>query len=280
MIEPSTFEATLTDSDFRIIRDLLVHRVGITLSDEKQYFVVNRLMPVMRANKIESLHKLVERLQSESDSILWDEAVDVLAVHETSFFRDEAPFCQMAREIIPQLSRMADLSGEQVNIWSAGCSTGQEAYSLAMLILEQAPHLRKRVRIVGSDISGMVLESAAQGHFRKFDVARGLSEQRLANFFCPTPNGWQAIDAMREMMDWKKFSLAGTWPVLPRFDLVLLRNVMVYFDVEVRDALIQRVHRQMNPGGRLLVGSAESLMALHHSFRPVTSHGATHYVSE
>ncbi len=272
-------DATLSPENFRAIRDMLADRVGVSLGDDKHYFVVNRLTPLMRTYGLASFAVLVRELQFHARSALWEEVVDVLTVHETSFFRDEAPFCQLRDEIMPAICRDAERDHRTIRIWSAGCSTGQEAYSVAMLLMELSPDVASRARILGSDVSSKVLRSAKLGCFRPMEVDRGLSKRRLHRFFKPVTGTWQAIEPLRAMIDWQHVNLTGSWPILPRFDLVLLRNVMVYFEPSTRDALIQKVHSQLQPSGRLVIGSAESLMGCQHSFRVVSSNGATHYVA-
>lgn len=273
-------DATLSSEDFRAIRTMLANRVGIALGDDKRYFVINQLMPLMRTYKLASFAVLVRQLQTHSHSSLWEEVIDVLTVHETSFFRDEAPFCQLRDEIMPAICRDAERDQRTIRIWSAGCSTGQEAYSLAMLLMELSPEVASRARILGSDVSSKVLRTAKLGSFRPMEVDRGLSKRRLQRFFKPVAGGWQAIDPLRAMIDWQHVNLTDHWPSLPRFDLVLLRNVMVYFEASTRNELIQKVHGQLQPSGRLVIGSAESLMGCRHSFRVVSSNGATHYVAQ
>ena len=272
-------DATLSPENFRAIRDMLADRVGVSLGDDKHYFVVNRLTPLMRTYGLASFAVLVRELRFHARSALWEEVVDVLTVHETSFFRDEAPFCQLRDEIMPAICRDAERDQRTIRIWSAGCSTGQEAYSVAMLLMELSPDVASRARILGSDVSSKVLRSAKLGCFRPMEVDRGLSKRRLHRFFKPVTGTWQAIEPLRAMIDWQHVNLTGSWPILPRFDLVLLRNVMVYFEPSTRDALIQKVHSQLQPSGRLVIGSAESLMGCQHSFRVVSSNGATHYVA-
>ena len=273
-------ESLLSQEDFDLVQSMLAQRVGIALSGDKQYLVVNRLTPLVRSFQFDSLHSLIMSLKTGGNSRLWDEVVDVLAVHETFFFRDQAPFQQLEREILPAICREAEQSGRKIHIWSAGCSTGQEAYSIGMLLLEIAPQLASQVKIMGSDVSSKVLQAAEQGIFRPFEVSRGLSPQRLRRFFEPAEQSWRAIDTLRAMMEWQNFSLAGPWPSLPTFDLILLRNVMVYFDAKVRESLVHKLHPQLRRGGRLVIGSAESLMAYRHAFRLHSSLGASHYIAD
>ncbi|MGC6442401.1 MAG: CheR family methyltransferase [Rubripirellula sp.] len=277
MKKENTSKMNLSQEDFGLVQSMLSQRVGISLASGKEYLVVNRLSPLVDTFKFDSLHGLIQTLYSGNNVRLWDEVVDVLAVHETFFFRDHAPFQQLEREILPAICNESEKAGREIRIWSAGASTGQEAYSIAMLISEIAPHLCKRVHIIGSDVSSKVLQSAAEGIYRKFEVSRGVSQERLDRFFEPHDGAWRVKQGLREMVQWEKFSLAGTWPTLPSFDLVLIRNVMVYFKPETREALLNRIAPVMRPGGRLVVGSAESLMSYQHPFQLVSSMNATYY---
>ncbi|MGB1926845.1 MAG: CheR family methyltransferase [Rubripirellula sp.] len=268
---------TLSKEDFGLVQSLLSERVGISLGEGKEYLVVNRLSPLVHSFSFDSLHGLIQSLHHNTNATLWDEVVDVLAVHETFFFRDHAPFRQLGKEVLPAICAAAEKERRPIRVWSAGSSTGQEAYSVAMLLCEIAPHLANQVEIIGSDVSSKVLRSAATGVYRRFEVSRGLSESRLNRFFEPRGDEWQVKDRIREMVTWKKFSLAGNWPTLPKFDLVLLRNVMVYFQPETREAILNRVVSVLQPSGKLVVGSAESLMSYDHSFQPISSMDATYY---
>ena len=235
------------------MRQLFANRVGISLGSDKQYLVVNRLTPLARQHGFDSLHAFIDVLKQSRDSPIWEDVVDVLAVHETSFFRDDAPFCQIRDEILPALCETAKRASRPLQIWSAGCSTGQEAYSVAMLLAEIAPRMSPRARIVGSDVSGKVLRTAEQGRYRTIEICRGLNESRRRRFMCEEDGVWTVVPELRGLIEWQKFSLSGDWPALPKFDLVLLRNVMVYFPTDVRDRLIARVHDQLVPGGRFLL---------------------------
>ena len=277
MKKENLLKMTLSQEDFGLVQNLLSQRVGISLSAGKEYLVVNRLSPLVDSFNFDSLHGLIQSLPQNHNTPLWDEVVDVLAVHETFFFRDQAPFQQLEGEILPSICAEAEKSGKEIKIWSAGASTGQEAYSVAMLIAEIAPQLVGQVQIVGSDVSSKVLSSAAEGFYRKFEVSRGVNQDRLSRFFEESASGWQVKSTRRDMVRWEKFSLAGAWPKLPVFDLVLLRNVMVYFKPDTREKLLNRISPHLRDGGSLVVGSAESLMPYDHSFKAITSMNATYY---
>lgn len=269
---------TLSQEDFGLVQSMLSQRVGISLAAGKEYLVVNRLSPLVDAFDFDSLHGLIQSLNRGNNTQLWDEVVDVLAVHETSFFRDEAPFEQIEKNILPGICRESRATGRDIKIWSAGASTGQEAYSIAILLSEIAPELTSRVQIIGSDVSSKVLQTASEGVYRKFEVSRGVNSERLERFFEATQGAWRVKPNVRKMVQWEKFSLAGSWPSLPKFDLILLRNVMVYFKPETRAGLLNRLTPLLKDSGRLVVGSAESLLAYDHRFKAISSHNATHYI--
>jgi len=270
---------TITASNFEYVRTSLARRVAISLTEEKEYLVINRLLPLLRRHGIESLDAMVMRLRMAADDPLWDEIVDALTTNETSFFRDNAPFEILASTILPSILANAEASGRNVHIWSAGCSSGQEALSIAMLAMETAPQYVDRLKIIGSDVSATMLRRASAGRYMAMDVARGVSDARRRKFFREVDGQWEVIDSLKQMIRWEKFSLADTWPILPRFDVVFLRNVMVYFDQETRHSILTRVHSVMRPGGVVILGSAESMMIYDHAFEPVTSGGATYYVA-
>lgn len=273
-------ELTISPSDFHFVRTCLALRSAISLTDDKEYLVINRLQPLLRRHRIKSLNQLVMRLRMKADDPLWDEIVDALTTNETSFFRDEAPFRVLEKTILPSIFSQSDASTRMVNIWSAGCSSGQEAYSIAMLAMEKTPLVAGRLRIIGSDVSASMLRQATDGRYSPLEMARGISDARRRTFFEQSGTEWRVKNELRNLVRWERFSLGDAWPNLPLFDLVLLRNVLVYFDKASRDGILKRVHKIMRPGGILLLGSAESMMLFDHSFQPVTASGATYYVAK
>ena len=273
-------DLTLTESTFEFIRDSLARRVAISLTDDKEYLVINRLVPVLRRHKIASLDALVLRLRMASDDPLWDEMVDALTTNETSFFRDETPFSALSETVLPAIYSKAVKCNRGISIWSAGCSSGQEAYSIAMLILKMQPGAADRLSIIGSDVSDSMLRRAAEARYSPHEVTRGLGDLDRGMFFCQADDGWEVTDGLKRLMRWEKFSLVDTWPPLPVFDLVLLRNVLVYFDSETRNKVLGRVRHVMRPGSVLMLGTPESIISRDGLFDRVNADGATYYVAK
>jgi chemotaxis protein methyltransferase CheR len=273
-------DMTLSSLAFDYIRDELARRVAISLTDDKKYLVVNRLLPVLRRHRIPSLNDLVLRLKMSSDDPIWDEMVDALTTNETYFFRDDAVFRLLSQSILPSIYSQAVEQNRTMAIWSAGCSSGQEAYSVAMSLFERDRNAGDRIRITGSDVSDTMLRRAAKAWYSSLEVARGLSDVRRRMFFSEVDDGWQVNDDLKRLMRWEKFSLVDTWPRLPMFDLVLMRNVLVYFDLETREKVFLRVRHAMRPGGVLILGSAESVSNVGGSFDRVNQDGVTYCVAK
>ena len=182
---------------------------------------------------------------------------EAMTINETSFFRDVAPFEALRKTVIPALIRQNEVS-RTMRVWSAACSTGQEAYSVSMLLLEHFPELLQwDVRIVGTDISGQVVEYATQGRYRRIEVNRGLPAKLLVKYMVRDGDEWEVVTGVRDRCRFVQGNLCAALPELPRFDLVLLRNVLLYFPQQDRRALFAMVAKQMRLGGYLLLGNAE-----------------------
>jgi chemotaxis protein methyltransferase CheR len=241
----------------------------------KQYLVIDRLTPLIRRHGIESLDRLVDQLRRNPASPLWDEVIDAMTTNETSFFRDSAPFTALGKCFLPPLLEAAENEGREVRLWSAACSSGQEAFSLAMLAHEVAPRQTNLVKIVGSDVSNSMLQRAQQGLYTSLETSRGLSETMIRRYFSRVEEMWQVRDEIRNMVSWMKFSLVDPWPAMKPFDVILLRNVLVYFDEDSKRKVLDGVRRVLRPGGVLLMGGAESSPLSREYFSPIGVEGCT-----
>jgi chemotaxis protein methyltransferase CheR len=259
----------LSQASFEYIRGVLRERAAQALEDDKGYLVEVRLLPVARRHGLESVDALVHRLQRRTNEKLLREVVEAMAISETSFFRDGHPFEALRQIVLPDLiERRASV--RRLSIWSAATSSGQEAYSLAILLNEHFPALGGwEVRILASDLSAAILERARRGCYSELEIARGLSPEVLAKYFRKTADGWQIDEAIRRRVEFQLINLGGVWPVLPPLDLVLLRNVLIYFDAPTRQRLLQRIRRVLQPDGYLLLGGAETTHNLDDDFLPV-----------
>ena len=259
---------TLSIASFEFVRLVLRQRSAHCLEDDKAYLVETRLLPLARRHGFGSVEELVLRLRGRTNERLLAELVEAMAINETSFFRDGLPFEVLRQTVLPELvRRRADV--RRLNVWSAGCSSGQEAYSIALLLRHHFPDLAGwGIRLLGSDLSAAMLERARQGCYSDLEVSRGLPAELLNGYFQRQADGWQIADDVRRMVEFRPINLNGPWPPLPPLDLVLLRNVLIYFDVPTRQQMLNRVRRVLRPDGYLLLGGAETTQNLDDGFIP------------
>ena len=213
-----------------IVAGLLEARTGQKLTADRLWRVGTALAGVLRQNELESLEELVDRLGRPNQAALAQQVVEALLNNETYFFRDRAMFDQLAVTVLPELARKRERT-RRLSIWSVGCSTGQEAYSLAMLFAEQPARWRDwTIDIVGTDVARSVIDGAREGNFSQFQIQRGLGVAQMVRFFEETRTGWRANEALRQMVRFEPHNLLDQPPEPGRFDLILCRNVLLYFD--------------------------------------------------
>jgi chemotaxis protein methyltransferase CheR len=267
----------MTDQDFDYIRALVRDRSAITLDDGKQYLVESRLAPIIRQMKLESISELVARLQAPLSNGLQQQVVEAMVTTETTFFRDLHPFEALRKSLIPDLLRKRR-NERRLNIWCAACSTGQEPYSLALLLRENFPELANwQVKILATDLSRDVLAKAREGLYSQIEVNRGLPAALLVKHFRQHGSSWQLHDDLRRMVDFQELNLARAWPPLPPMDLIFLRNVMIYFAVETKKTILGRITKVLQSDGYLFLGGAETTMNLHESFQRLEQHKSAVY---
>ena len=262
---------------FSFLCDLLRKRTGVVIDASKEYLVIARLTPIVRQRKIPSLDTLIDRIRKGIDPSLERDVLSAMMTHETSFFRDKSPF-ETLRTLLPKLiERRA--AQKQLTFWSAACSTGQEPYSIAMLLNE---HFRDvvgswRVRILATDYSEAVLTRAREGLFSELETARGLAPQMLSRYFRPLQGKWSISQECRRLVEFRCLNLNATWPMMPPCDVVFLRNVMIYFDIPTRTALVERFRRVLKPDGYLFLGGAETLIGMDTGYERLTGSGCSYY---
>lgn len=262
---------------FAFLRDLLRKRTGVVIDSSKEYLVVARLMPIVRQRRIASLDTLIDRVRKGLDPSLERDVLSAMMTHETSFFRDKSPF-ETLRTLLPDLIARRR-PHKQLTFWSAACSTGQEAYSIAILVNEHARDLLGdwRVRILATDYSEAVLDRAREGVFSDLETARGLPPQLLARYFRQLQGKWSISQDCRRLVEFRCLNLNDTWPLMPPCDVVFLRNVMIYFDVGTRAALVERVRRVLRPDGLLFLGGAETLIGMDTGYERLTGSRCSYY---
>ncbi len=253
-------------------------RASLVIDNGKEYLVETRLTPVAEGEGFSSLQELVQAMRNGSPSkLLQDKAIDALTTNETLFFRDFHPFEALRGTAIPNLIE-ARKTQRELKIWSAACSSGQEAFSFAMMLRESFPTLRSwKISILGTDISGKILEDARKAEYRQIEVNRGLPATLLVKYFEASGGKWKLREEIRSMVQFQHLNLASSWPMLPRFDLIMIRNVMIYFDAETKARILNNAAFHLAPDGYLILGSAETPVTVTNRFVPVGVGKATFY---
>jgi len=241
-----------------IVAGLLEARTGQKLTSDRLWRVGTALSGVLREKGLDSLEDLAVRLGQPNQSALAQQVVEALLNNETYFFRDRAMFDQLTRSVLPALAERRQAT-RRLSIWSVGCSTGQEAYSLAMLFGEQPLRWRDwSIDILGTDVAKSVVLAAREGNFSQFQIQRGLGVAQMVSFFEETRMGWRASEALRNMVRFEPHNLLDTPPDPGRFDLVLCRNVLLYFDRPTRQRAFERLAAALAPDGRVMLGAGET----------------------
>jgi chemotaxis protein methyltransferase CheR len=254
--------------DYEYLRKLLKERSGLDLSADKQYLIESRLLPLARKAGLSGIPELVQKLQGGSSALITS-VVEAMTTNETFFFRDKVPFDHFRDTIMPEILK-ARASRRSVRIWCAAGSTGQEPYSLAMTLKEMGAALTGwRVEIIATDLSQEVLEKAKAGVYSQFEVQRGLPIQMLMKYFKQTGETWQVNPDLRAMIQHRQLNLLQDFSHLGTFDVIFCRNVLIYFDQETKLHIFNRLARQIEPDGFLVLGAAETVVGLTDTFRPI-----------
>jgi len=259
----------VTPSEYDQLRQLLRRRSGLVLSADKQYLVESRLLPVARRAGLAGLGALVERLQSTEAEQLGVEVVEAMTTNETFFFRDKVPFEHLRETIMPALIA-ACATQRRIRIWCAAASSGQEPYSIAMVLDEMGRRLDGwRIEILATDLSGEVLEKARAGLYSQFEVQRGLPIRLLLKYFTQVGEHWRIAAGLRAAVVFRQLNLLDDLSHLGTFDLVFCRNVLIYFDQATKSDVLERLAALIDRDGYLVLGAAETVVGLTGSFKPV-----------
>ncbi len=257
----------MTPLDYDFLRKLLKERSGLDLSADKQYLVESRLMPLARKAGLAGIPELVQKMKSGAEA-LTVEVVEAMTTNETFFFRDKIPFDHLRDTILPTLLQ-SRASRKTLRIWSAAGSTGQEPYSIAMVLKERAAALSGwRIEIVATDLSQEVLEKSRAGIYSQFEVQRGLPIQLLVKYFTQIGELWQINSELRGMVQHKQLNLLQDFSHLGKFDVIFCRNVLIYFDQDTKIGIFERMAKVIEPDGMLMLGAAESVVGITDAFRP------------
>jgi chemotaxis protein methyltransferase CheR len=262
----------MTEADFDFLRALLHQRSGLSLSEEKRYLAESRLGILCRRGGIDGLGALVQKLRYRADPALENAVVEAMTTNETLFFRDRSPF-DLFRDVILPEKLAANAASRSLRIWCAAVSTGQEAYSLAMILDEAAQRLAGwRVEILGTDISTEVLARARQGVYSQFEVQRGLPIQMLLRYFRQEGDKWQVDERIRAMVDLRPHNLLEANAHFGQFDVIFCRNVLIYFDVATKAKVMAALAQRLARDGAFVLGAAETVIGITTTIVPDRDH--------
>ncbi len=266
-----------TYEDLTYIRNLVRERAAIVLDQEKDYLIRSRLEPLAKELGFDSLVGLVGKLRRTPDDTLHRTVVEAMITNETSFFRDSSPFLALKERLLPDLiARKA--SFRCLSIWCGASSSGQEPYSIMLTLLEHFPELQDwRLRFLATDISRAMVKRCQEGIYSQIEVNRGLPAGLLTKYFSKKGIHWQIAENIRKRIEFREMNLAGPWPMFPSMDMVVLRNVMIYFDRETKKQIFKKIRHILDPQGYLLLGGSETTINLDDQYERVAVNGASCY---
>jgi chemotaxis protein methyltransferase CheR len=252
---------TLTPDAFDFVADLVRRESAIVLEAGKEYLVEARLQPLARAAGLPDVTAYVTHVRTAGGFTDRAAVVEALTTNETSWFRDREPFDVLVNRVLPELMARTDVR-RKITVWSAACSSGQEAYSIAMLMAEHVLPRGWQVEIVATDLAPSMVERTREGRYSQLEVGRGLPAPMMVKHFQRVGTQWQVSDQLRSMVRAQTLNLAAPFPPLPVFDLVFLRNVLIYFDGPTKQAVLGRVHQVTSRQGYLFLGGAETTLGI------------------
>ena len=265
----------MLQADYEYLTELIHQRSAIALEPGKEYLLEARLDPILRREQMKGMGELVKRMQTRCEPSLIEEIVEAITTNETSFFRDIHPFEALKHETLPLI--VGEREKEQrLNIWCAAASSGQEPYSIAMILNDYIPNLSTwNLNFWASDISQRMIERCRAAVYSQLEVNRGLPIQLLVKYFKQDGNTWTLKDELRDMVRFERLNLAAAWPPMPKHDLIFIRNVLIYFDIATKKEILRKIRGALHPTGYLFLGGAESTMTLDPNFDRVPfKHGS------
>jgi len=254
----------LQPESYRFLQDYVYRESGIVLDGDKHYLFEARLMPIMQSLRLGSLNDLCAMLGDPNQALLKRQVVDAMTTNETFFFRDPAQYDALRSVVLPGLIAQRQ-DTRKLSFWSAASSSGQEAYSLAMMLLDMGLGDWK-IKIQGTDLSSKMVERSRTGRYLQIEVNRGLPASCLIKYFTRAGLEWQLKDEVRRLVDFTPFDLRQNMSSLGPFDVVFCRNVLIYFDMEVKRRILDQIHGTLFRGGYLLLGGSETTLNLTNRF--------------
>ncbi len=268
----------LEKSDFNFISQLVQEKAAIQLEAGKEYLVETRLQPLAKANGFNTIAELVGKLKQESFNTLHRKVVEAMATHETTFFRDIHPFEVMKKTLLPELIKKRSAQ-KKLQIWCAASSSGQEPYSIAILLKENFPMLADwSVKVIATDISSFILARAREGCYSQLEVNRGLPAPLLVKYFKKNGLEWKVRDDIREMIEFRELNLIEPYNLSGKMDFVFIRNVLIYFDLKTKKSILEKIRGVMQPDGYLFLGGAETLLSMNLKFQRMQGEKTSYYL--
>ena len=264
MVDSAGRRDNFDQAEFDHFRQFLQEACGIALGDNKQYLVSNRIRRLLEEYQLQTFSDLVRALKQNRHRGLKEQVIDVMTTNETFWFRDIYPFEYLKNQLLPGWMASASKASGPVRIWSAACSSGQEPYSLSMIVEEYRRQkmgaLARPVQIVATDLSSIVLDQARRGEYDRLSVMRGMSDERLKRYFDnPNDRLWRVKPSVRDRIEFRAWNLLDSYSGLGKFDAVFCRNVLIYFNSELKREILEKIHKALKPGGALFLGSSEGL---------------------
>lgn len=263
----------ITPDEIKLITKYIYEISGIALDESKKYLLETRLNGIAEEQGCANYQDFYKKAKADASKGIERKIIDAISTNETLFFRDTGPFELLQHKIIPELidarTNKSSFSKTNLKIWSAASSTGQELYSVAIVLQELLKDMTKySVKLVGTDISDAAVAQASSGKYNKFEIERGLARDKLNKYFTPMGQMWKVSDQLRAMVNFRKFNLMTPFVGLGKFDVVLCRNVAIYFTLEDRKKLFNKIADVLEPDGYLIIGSTESLTGVCPRFIP------------
>ena len=268
----------ISDFDYQRFRRFLEEACGILLGEGKQYLIVSRLTRLLRDENIATLSELMQAIENGGRRHLRDAVIDAMTTNETSWFRDGQPFQTLEHVVLPEFE--STRSGG-LRIWSSACSSGQEPYTISMILSEYAQKQRttklSASQIVATDISSSMLTQAKVAEYEDVALGRGLSEQRRRQYFVKSEQGWRVVDEIRKRVSFREQNLLQGFSGLGKFDIIFCRNVLIYFSTERKQDILSRMAQSLNRGGYLFLGASETISGYSDAFELVRTPYSTVY---
>ena len=266
----------LSNDDMDFIKELVRSKIAVQL-EGKAYLIESRLAPVVRLHGLSDLRELVGQVRTRSNRPLETDVVEAMTTNETSFFRDQTPFTALAERIIPDLLKNGN-GGGPFTMWNAASSSGQESLSVAMMLHEQYPEMAnsRRTRLLATDVSRAMVVRCQEAIYSRFEINRGLPANYALKYFDKSGRNWAAKKILTDLIEARELNLINPWAGVPRCDVVMLRNVLIYFPLEIKADILRRIRTDvLKPSGCLLLGGSESTAGIDAAYTAERVNGST-----